>query len=314
MEEKNRSVFEKTGVWVSVAVLCTFLWGSAFPSVKLGYELFNVDMDNVFSILLFAGSRFTLAGILTLIISIFTTKKLPVLSTSELKNVIILGIFQTTIQYTFFYVSLSHTTGVNGSIISATSGFIAVILAAIYYKNDRMTTGKALGCILGLIGVIVLNIGKGELSASFSFNGEFFMLLAALSGALGVLISKELTNKTDSFVVTGYQLFTGGMILMIIGFAGGGDLSPAGASAIVLLIYMALISCIAFGLWTTLVKYHALSKISIFHTLIPVFGSALSIIFLGEKLRFSAVLALILIISGIFILNKWDSINRKQSR
>ncbi len=308
-EESSNSLFERSYIWVPVAIFCTMLWGSAFPSVKLGYELFNVDKENTFSILLFAGSRFALAGILTLIISVLTTKKLPSVSFKELKGVTALGLVQTGIQYTFFYVSLSHTTGVNGSIISATSGLMAVLLAAAYYRHDRMTTGKAIGCIMGLVGVIVLNLGKGKLSSSFAFNGEFFMLLASFAGAVGVLISKELTSKTDSFVVTGYQLFTGGVLLIIIGLIGGGRLNPVGGSAFVLLIYMALISCIAFGLWTTLVKYHALSKISIFQTLIPIFGSALSVIFLGEKLKISAVIALILIVSGIIILNNWDKIS-----
>ncbi len=44
------------------AVLCTLLWGSAFPGVKIGYELFAIDGDNVFQKLLFAGVRFALAG------------------------------------------------------------------------------------------------------------------------------------------------------------------------------------------------------------------------------------------------------------
>lgn len=50
-------------VWFG-ALLCCLLWGSAFPCIKIGYRLFEVDAADTASQILFAGCRFTLAGIL----------------------------------------------------------------------------------------------------------------------------------------------------------------------------------------------------------------------------------------------------------
>ena len=304
----KNSIIRKPIVWIFMALVATFLWGSAFPTVKIGYSTFQIDVENVYSILLFAGVRFTLAGLITLIVSIFITKKPPLINSYGFRGVLFLGVVQTSIQYAFFYISLSNTSGINGSIISGSTGFISVALAAIYYKKDGITLGKVLGCIMGFIGVIILNLGKGNISLNFALNGELFMLMASLFSAFGGLISKELTTKMNSFVVTGYQLFIGGIFLILIGYIGGGIMIPKNIDSIYLLIYLSLISCVAFGLWTTLLKFHPLSKIGIFQTLVPIFGSILSVIFLGEDFKFSAIISLALIIGGIFVLNNWDKL------
>ena len=298
---------KKPFIWIPAALFCALLWGSAFPAVKSGYELFQVDTTHVFSILVFAGFRFTLAGLLTLLMAVLFLKKIPRVEKSERKGIVLLGLVQTTLQYTFFYIALSNTTGVNGSILSATSGFIAVVFAALYYKNDRLTMGKVVGCVMGLVGIILLNLGEGEISTNFSMLGEGFMLLSAALSGLGTLMSKELTEKTHPFAVSGYQLFLGGAVLSVIGLLGGGRLTPTGPEAYLLLLYLALLSCLAFGIWTILLKYHQMSKISIFKAMIPVFGSFLSIVFLGEPLHPSALFSLLLIVAGIVVLNRWKT-------
>ena len=82
MEEKlstkqNKNFFQKNINIVICSIFCTALWGSAFPCVKLGYELFNIGVDDTFSKILFAGWRFFLAGILVLLIATFMQKKFP---------------------------------------------------------------------------------------------------------------------------------------------------------------------------------------------------------------------------------------------
>lgn len=60
MKRKNNTLLSL----VLPAVLCTALWGSAAPCVKKGYELFEIAAGDSFSQLVFAGWRFTLAGVL----------------------------------------------------------------------------------------------------------------------------------------------------------------------------------------------------------------------------------------------------------
>ena len=50
-------------IFIGVLVCC-LLWGSAFPCIKIGYKLWNIESGDVWSIILFAGTRFFLAGVL----------------------------------------------------------------------------------------------------------------------------------------------------------------------------------------------------------------------------------------------------------
>ena len=67
-EEKRTQIMQKTAVVWFGALVCCALWGSAFPCIKIGYQMFEIDAADTAAQILFAGYRFTLAGILTVLI------------------------------------------------------------------------------------------------------------------------------------------------------------------------------------------------------------------------------------------------------
>lgn len=70
---ENRVFFKKPSHVFLLAMLCCILWGSAAPFIKWGYQLFNIE--GVPSILMFAGIRFALAGLLVILFGSFLTEK-----------------------------------------------------------------------------------------------------------------------------------------------------------------------------------------------------------------------------------------------
>ena len=89
-------------VWFG-ALLCCLLWGSAFPCIKIGYRLFEVDAADTASQILFAGCRFTLAGILAAGIGSVMEGRFLRPERKAAKEIIWLSLLQTIIQYFFFY-------------------------------------------------------------------------------------------------------------------------------------------------------------------------------------------------------------------
>ncbi|MDA6495013.1 EamA/RhaT family transporter, partial [Escherichia coli] len=73
---------------------------------------------------------------------------------------------------------LAFTTGVKGSIMNATGTFFSVLLAHFIYHNDKLSYNKALGCILGFAGVMVVNFSSG-MDFSFSLLGDGSVVMAA---------------------------------------------------------------------------------------------------------------------------------------
>ena len=301
--EKKRNKLTNPWVVCILALICTFLWGSAIPSVKTGYQMFSIRGDDTASQILFAGYRFTLAGVLTFAISCIIEKKVRLPKKEIWGNVVILGLIQTTVQYVFFYVGLSNTTGVKGAIITASNSFFSILIAH-FMIRERITRRKTIGCILGFAGVIVINLTQGGFAGGLSFTGEGFLILSCFSYGFSAVFVKTFVNKDKAFTITAYQLLLGGVILIAIGMGLGGEVHGFTPKSILLLIYMAIISSVAFSLWALLLQHNSVSRVSIYGFTNPVFGVLLSAVFLGEKaLTMQNLAALLLVSLGIIVVN-----------
>jgi len=308
--DKNKFYTDKKNI-VLLATLCCILWGSAYPAIKIGYSLFNIN--DVGSKLVFAGYRFATAGILVLLLESIATKNRFNFSARQFGQITLLGLTQTALQYIFFYIGMSNTTGVRGSIINGIGTFVSIILAHFIYKNDKLNFNKIIGCIIGFLGVVVVNLnGQSLEGSSFTFKGEGFVMIAAIIFAASAIYGKKITQIQKPSIVTGFQLFIGGVILTILGFILGGTLKGFTVKSTSLLIYMALLSSVAFTIWTQLLKYNKVGIISVFNFLIPVFGTLLSAMFLGENIfDIKILIALILVCYGIFLVYRVKEQSKK---
>lgn len=299
-------ILTKPYIVCMLALICCLLWGSAFPSIKIGYRLFSVSEEDTMSQMLFAGYRFTLAGIMVILIGSFVKKQFLCPKRSSWPMVVKLGAVQTIFQYVFFYMGLAHTTGVKASIITASNVFMAIFLSATVFR-EKLSFKKLLGCLIGFAGVIFINLTGSGLDMNLSLMGEGAMLLSAFAAALSSVLIKSYSAKEDTFTLCGYQFFFGGIILSLIGLVRGGNVTGFTVTSTLLLAYMGLISAVAYSLWSFLLKYNPVGKVAIFGFSNPIFGVILSAILLGEKnqaFTLQGLTALLLVCAGILMVNK----------
>ncbi len=300
--------FRKKGVVLIGVLFCTILWGSAFPCVKAGYPLFGVDSGDVGSQMIFAGVRFVIAGFMTIIVSLFCERESygrGKWNLSAVGSVCLLALVQTFLQYLFYYIGMAYVAGVKAAILNGSAALWCVLLAALFYRN-RLSLTKCVGLVLGMFGIVVVNLGKGSLGEGFSL-GDIFMLISAVVSALGSLVSKEMSKKVTPVTLCGWQLLLGGGMLSLVGLCLGGrlDFSLAGVGGVGLLLYMSFISAAAFSVWTVLLKYNDMERITVFNFLIPVFGTLLSALILGESLWNPYILfSLPLVCVGIYLVQR----------
>lgn len=298
-------IFARKNIVFASATLCCLLWGSSYPAIKSGYELFQIATNDISSKVVFAGYRFVFAGLLLLLLALAQRKPIGRLSPRQFGQLTVLGLTQTAIQYTFFYIGLAYTTGAKGSIMNATATFFSVMLAHFIYQNDRISYNKALGCILGFAGVMIVNFNSGLQDFHFVWNGDGFVVLAAFILSAATLYGKRISQTVDPMVMTGWQLAIGGVMLVVGGYITGGTLAVPSVKAAAILGYLTLLSSVAFALWSLLLKYNRVSMIAPFNFLVPVAGTVLSAIFLGENiLEIKYAVALVLVCSGIWWVNK----------
>ena len=308
MNDRNSVVWTRFPVALLAAFLCCTLWGSAIPAIKAAYHLFQIAEDDTASKILLAGVRFTLAGLLTILLGSVASKRLIRLKRSSAGKIVILGLTQTVGQYFFFFIAVANTSGVRSSLINASGNFLAILFAWWVFRLEKLSLKKLLGCLVGFSGIILILGGFQALFTGEAIRpeGEGAMLIADVFYALSVCCIKIFSRDEDPVALSGYQFVFGGIILSVVGLIMGGRLIFYSGACYANLIYMGFISAGAYTLWGVLLKYNPVSRIAVFGFINPVMSVLLSALILGENREaFSptGLLALVLISLGIIIVN-----------
>ena len=306
LNEKKQSIFANPIIMTLVALLCCALWGSATPAIKTGYRL--LEVSGVASIMLFAGMRFFLAGILTIIIFSVGERKFLIPKKENVPKVLVLSAFQTIIQYIFFYLGLAYTSGVKGTVASGSGAFFAVLIASLVFRQEKLTFKKVSACVIGFLGILIMNFDGLSLTGdALDLMGVGFVLLSTISSSFSSVLTKKYSAYERPVVLSGYQFAIGGLFMAIIGFAFGGRVYMGSIPGILDLVYLAFLSAIAYSLWGILLKHNTVSRVTVFNFMTPIFGVLLTLLFLPDEpskvTPLALVITLILTSTGIILLN-----------
>jgi len=314
----DQNIFQKKQFVVLFALLAMFAWGCAYPFIKLGMIEWNISNSDAGGRMLFAGIRFTIAGILTLFIArsrgqtichsdsadsqtpshtAMAKEQAPWLTHAIL---LLFGLVNTALHYYFFYTGLAYCEGAKASVINSLSPFLLIILATAIFK-EKVTVNKVLGCLIGFTGIIIVNYGTNM--RGFTFLGEGMIIINCVCSAAGGILTRIVTKRVPAIAATGYSLSSGGIMLIITGLIAGGKFTQITFKGVLLLLGLITISMVGFILYNQLICYNPISEIAIFNALIPVFGTLMSCLMLGEKFGINNLLGLILTSIGIFVLH-----------
>ena len=296
------SIFQRP-VWVALfAFTAAVAWGWAYPLIKLGFDEFGITKEMTASKMLFAGVRFTLSGIIVLAIALSKGLSLKVYKPSGWAYLVAYALLNTTIHYAFFYIGLSHSEGARAAILNSLGVFTLVLLACAFFKSDKLTPTKILGCVMGFAGILVLNIGGGT-GSGFTFMGDGMIILNAVCSAFAGLMTRGLGRRANVFVATGYSLAIGGVLLMLPGLLLGGILPLITVTGVGILLLLICISTLGFTLYNKLLSCNPVGKVAIFNSLIPVVGAVTSCLCLSEPFYWKYLFAALLAMTGIYIIN-----------
>ena len=305
-KQEKQTILTKTWVVAALACVCCILWGSAIPVIKTGYRLLEVDSADTSSQIVFAGIRFALAGILVLIFASIREKMVIRPDKKLFVYAIPVCFTQTFVQYFFFYIGVARTSGVKGGIITGLGNFIAILIACLLVRSEKMTERKLAGCILGFAGVVLINMTGNSVDTGFHLTGEGFVLIAQISYGASTVLINLFSKKVSPVILSGCQFFMGGLLLFFVGILMGGHLDHFTIAGALLILYLAMVSAVAYTLWSVLLTYNEVSKVAIFGFVNPLCGVILSALLLGETgqaFNAKSILALILVCIGIYIVN-----------
>lgn len=289
-----------------LALVCCLLWGSAIPTIKTAYAIMGVQSSDAATQVLFAGCRFTIAGIMVILFACIREKKLLLPDANVLKYAPILCLAQTAGQYFFFYIGVANSSGVSGAIITGIGNFIAIIFSCLILRLEKMTSRKAIGCLLGFAGIVIINLFGGAELGGFHLTGQGFLLLSQIMYATSSVMISIFSKKVSPVVLSGYQFFIGGILLCAIGIGMGGKMSGMNMAAGMILLYLAFLSAVAYTLWSILLAHNPVSSVTIWGFINPLASVILSAVILKEyaqAFNIRSLIALACVCGGIFIVN-----------
>jgi drug/metabolite transporter (DMT)-like permease len=291
-------------------IVCSLLWGSAFPAIKTVYQ--NWDAQGLERslpvIFLFAGVRFSLSGASLLILGKNLKNELRL---TPWRLIAGLALAQTFIQYLFFYQAVSVSSASLAALLVATGSFWWMLLAPLIQKTPWPSPTQWFGLMLGGLGV-VLAIYKPGAGAGNPILGAFFMLTATASGAIAVIIFAKIKPTMSAINATGLSLLLGGIGLTLIG---GKALWRIGEmfdhSSTLATLWLAFVSATAFSIWNHLSTIFPVTLLASYRFLIPICGVSEALVFLKTELAgWGLMIGGILVVTSM-VLAKNNSSDRK---
>ncbi|MCP4317162.1 MAG: DMT family transporter [Hyphomicrobiales bacterium] len=276
-----------------LVVLAALIWGSAFTAIKVA-----VPETGPYWL---AATRVTIGFLVLLPYAIWRGFILPT-SSSVWFLLVMMSLLNVVLPFLLIsWAELSIDAGVT-SLLMGTAPFFALIGSHLFTTDDRLTRTKTLGVLLGFCGVLTIvgfdafaGLGRSNLMAQ----------IACFLGSMSYVAGGLLVRKIDIPPGRLACLALGISSLALIGIALLADGLPSldiSANATVALLYLGLLPTgFAYLLRYYLIRKIGYSTFAIGLNLIPVFGIVLGVWLLGEALSVRILLALALVVCGLFV-------------
>ena len=294
-KEKSASIFKT----LLPALFVMALWGSMFPMIKLGYSALHIAGDDIPTIILFAGARFVVGGILLSAFTVVRDKKNAIPCAKDMSYILLGALFTIILHYTFNYIGLSLGEGSKTAIIKQISYLFLTCFAFTFDKSEKFSYFKIAAGALGFLGIIATGFDGTRVTFGA---GDFLVLLASVSSAAGAIVSKNATRVLSPVKFVAYSQLFGGVLLFVAGLLMGGRITNIDIKGALVFAYICTASLISYLIWNMLLKKGSLSRLSLIKFTEPLFAVVLSGLILGEEIfRISYLLAFILMILAITV-------------
>ena len=273
------------------------IWGSTY--------LFNKIAVSEIPPFYLAGIRFITAGILIFGIAKVSGKSIAI-SKKQFLNTVILG---------FLFLSFGNGTVVwalkfvdsNFAALEISAQPLVILLMMWLLQGKKIQPMSILGVILGMLGIYLLVSQKNILEQENAILGMLMIFAAMLSWAYGSLYVAKADLPKNYFVNTGYQMFTGGIMLFVLSllfqetWSLPNEWSTDTQWSMVLLVLLG--SIVAFTSFNFLLKVVSPEKVATNTYVNPVVAMFLGWYFLEEQITLQSIIAAVILLTGVYFIN-----------
>jgi drug/metabolite transporter (DMT)-like permease len=271
------------------------IWGSQF--------MLNEFAITAFTPAVIAAGR-AVIGFLTLSILVLVTSGDPPSERPRRglwRRYFLIGLFEATLPFTLVAWGQQRVDSALAAILMGTVAIFAIILAAVFVKDEHLRLGNALGVTLGFLGVVVLIGPEALLGILDNVLGELAVLAGALSFAISLLLIKRLPADIPVVVKARNILLCASLqiVPLTLVLDRGNTFDPTWPAVLAVLALGILCAGVVYVLFVALIDRAGPTFASFSNFLVPLVGVLLGVLFLGERPAASDLIALALIIAGL---------------
>ena len=285
--------------------LCTLFWSGNFIVGKVA-TLFEIPPLTL---------NFYRWFIAFLILCPFTLKGV-IMNFEEIKKnflvLVIMGFTSISVFNSVVYYSLNYTQVLNGVLMISTIPVFIIFFSGLF-KTESIKIYQIIGVVISLMGVISI-ITKLDLSLLLSLKlnkGDLWMLVAMISWTTYSLLLGKKKVKLEPFIFLQTIIIIGLLFLlpMYIAEVLVGKKITLNFPVIMTIGYVVFFAGIgAYTFWNAAIKLIGPSRSGVFLHLMPIFSSMMAVFLLGEQFSFHHIVGTLLIISGILLSSKKQTI------
>lgn len=273
------------------------IWGSTYLLNKIAVSELPAFM--------LAGLRFVIAGILIFILARILGHKISI-TWRQFKNASFAGFLFLTFGNGVVVWALKFVdSGFAALEISAQPLLVLVLMRIL--QGKKIQTMSYVGVLLGFIGIYLLVSQKQVISQEGSVLGMALIFMAMLSWGYGSLFVGKADLPSNYFVNTGYQMLTGGMLMLLISLVLGEEWSSplewSGKVQLSMILLILFGSIVAFTAFNYLLRVVSPEKVATSSYVNPIIALILGWYFLNEQITTQSVVAAIILLTGVYFIN-----------
>ncbi|CAG7890953.1 hypothetical protein IGI04_004181 [Brassica rapa subsp. trilocularis] len=306
-EEENRSsgiLSGGDGSFLEWAVLISpfFFWGTAMVAMK--------EVLPITGPFFVAAFRLIPAGLLLVAFAVYRGRPLPKGFDAWL-SIALFALVDATCFQGFLAQGLQRTSAGLGSVIIDSQPLTVAVLASFLF-GESIGIVRAGGLLLGVAGLLLLEVPSVTSDGnSFSLwgSGEWWMLLAAQSMAIGTVMVRWVSKYSDPIMATGWHMVIGGLPLLAISVINNdpvfnGSLQELSTNDIIALLYTSIFgSAVSYGVYFYSATKGSLTKLSSLTFLTPMFASIFGYLYLDETFSSLQLVGAAVTLVAIYLVN-----------
>ena len=267
-----------------------FLWGSTWSIMKIGLSFVSP--------LAFVLHRFIIASVTLSPVLILLRKRIPK-DTDTVSKLVFLSLINVSQLLVTNVGLLGESSGV-GAVLTYTQPLFVFCLAIPFLK-EKVTAIKLLGAIIGVVGVLILFLGK---ISSFTLNSTFLMISGAFLWAVTTVYYKKHLSHVDPFFTNFFQLSVGSLSLAVLSLATHSLILPMETTYLWTVLYASVGSLVVgWTIWMILLKRGEATVLSGSIFIVPVVALLFGWQILGESIQMGSIVGSALVLGGVCIVN-----------